>query len=79
MTQAKGPPYRVIDMFDRLVVEFLPKPGKKSIQELLSDLISIVDELMANVINYKFNLLMNVFYPIVFVFFFTLLIGEKEI
>ena len=54
MTQAKGPPYRVIDMFDRLVVEFLPKPGKKSIQELLSDLISIVDELMANVINYKF-------------------------
>lgn len=49
MTQSRGPPYRVIDMFDKLVVEFLPKKGKRSIQELLSELISIVDELMANV------------------------------
>ena len=47
--QAKGPPYRVIDMFDRLVVEFLPKEKKKNVQELLNDLISIVDELLNNV------------------------------
>lgn len=49
MTQTRGPPYRVIDMFDRLVVEFLPSEKQKDVQELLNDLIRIVDELMNNV------------------------------
>lgn len=49
MTQQRGPPYRVIDMFDKLVVEFLPSEKKKDVQELLNDLIFIVDELLNNV------------------------------
>jgi len=49
MTQARGPPYRVIDMFDKLVVEFVPSTTKKSVQDSLNDLISIVDQLMNNV------------------------------
>ena len=49
MTQSRGPPYRIIDMFDKLVVEFVPTNTKKSVQDSLNDLIYIVDELMNNV------------------------------
>ena len=49
MTQARGPPYRQIDMFDELVAKVVPTDREKTAEELLEDLIPIVDHLCQNV------------------------------
>lgn len=52
MTQARGPPYRTIDMFDELVAKIVPSDRNKTVDELLNELIPIVDHLCQNVINF---------------------------
>ena len=49
MTQARGPPYRVVDMFDELIAKVDPPQKEKNIRELLADLLPIVDHLCENV------------------------------
>ena len=49
MTQARGPPYRVVDMFDELIASVTPSDKEKSSEELLAELIPIVDHLCENV------------------------------
>ncbi|XP_047135249.1 myotubularin-related protein 13 isoform X1 [Hydra vulgaris] len=48
MTQARGPPYRVVDMFDELLATVTPSDKEKSTEELLAELIPIVDHLCEN-------------------------------
>lgn len=60
MTQARGPPYRTIDMFDELVAKIVPSNHDKTVDELLNELIPIVDHLCQNVIN-SFRALMTFF------------------
>ena len=49
MMQARGPPYRVVDMFDDLISKADPPTKVKEIRELLADLVPIVDFLCQNV------------------------------
>lgn len=49
MAQKRGPPYRIVDMFDELIAKVDPPEKEKDIRELLADLLPIVDHLCENV------------------------------